>query len=265
MRVYARFDLLGSPLLALWAAGLLVAEALRPRRTQQAPRLRRYRTHAALGTVAAVVERAAVVPALMAAAHIGERKKWGLLRRLPPGAARNLLGVLALDLGMYAWHRMNHRVGVLWRFHGVHHADLALDITTAPRLHPGELLGSIPVRCAQLLVIGASPRLVLGYELLIQAAALFHHSNLALGDRASSVFMTPLLHTRHHAAVEEQRNVNWGIVLSLWDKLFGSFDPRPARDPRLGIEQVRASLTAPALWLLPFRSRITSRVPTMLE
>jgi len=250
MRIFPRFDILGSPLLALWGAGLLAAEWLRPRRPNT-PRWPRYRTQLALGVLSAAVERGLVVPALVSAAALAQRKRWGLFRRLQPGAARGICEIVALDLGMYAWHRMSHRLGPFWRFHAVHHSDLALDLTTAPRLHIGELLASIPVRSAQIILLGARPGSVLAYELLMQAAALFHHSNLAGGDALSRLLMTPKLHTRHHAVLAAERDVNWGIVLSVWDRLFGSFAEQPARDPRLGIEAVREPLEAFRLWTLP--------------
>lgn len=256
MRVYPRFDLLGSPLLALCGVGLLIAEALRPRRSPTRPRWPRYRTQLALGALSAAAERAVVVPALVAVAELAERRRWGLFQHLPLGAARSPLELLALDLGMYAWHRMSHQLGPLWRLHAVHHTDLALDITTAPRLHVGELLASIPVRSAQVLLLGARPRSVLAYELLMQAAALFHHANLASGDAVSFVLMTPGLHTRHHAAIAAERDVNWGIVLSVWDRLFGTYAAAPACDPRLGTESARSPLGAFRLWALPFRESI---------
>ena len=64
------------------------------------------------------------------------------------------LAVLLLDVWTYAWHRLNHRVPLLWRFHRVHHADAEMDVTTAGRFHTGEIVlssllrDSAPRRCS---------------------------------------------------------------------------------------------------------------------
>jgi sterol desaturase/sphingolipid hydroxylase (fatty acid hydroxylase superfamily) len=123
------------------------------------------------------------------------------------------------------------------------------------------LLSSIPLRSAQLFVIGPSERTVIAYELLMQLASMFYHSDLDLGARADAVagrlLMTPRLHTRHHSATRAERDCNWGVVSSIWDRLFGTFDARAARDPRLGVGSERKieALHLRRLLSLPRRSR----------
>ncbi|HKP63630.1 MAG TPA: sterol desaturase family protein [Polyangiales bacterium] len=248
----------GAPLLAIAACALGASELARPLRPRTASRTRRWPINGVLGVLAAAVERGLVVGGLAYLSRRAARRRWGVLPRLRLGAAaESALALLALDAGMYLWHRLNHRLPLLWRFHAVHHTDLDLDFTTAARLHPGELLLSLPVRGAQLLVLGAGERSVLAYEGLMQLASLFYHSDVDLGARLERVlgswFMTPALHTRHHAATQAERDCNWGVVLSLWDRALGSFDPRPATDHRIGTSE-RRSLTPRQLWTLPWRS-----------
>jgi sterol desaturase/sphingolipid hydroxylase (fatty acid hydroxylase superfamily) len=237
------FDMLGTPLLAGWTTVLAAAEIVRPVRQAPLPRRLRWWQNLRLGTTAAAVERLLVIPSLLTVTRAVERQGWGISTMLPRGVARNAAAFLMLDLGMYGWHRWSHRLPFFWRFHRVHHTDLGLDLTTAVRLHPAELMMSVAIRGVQVALIGPSPTVALLYELAMQAAAMFHHSNVDLtswGDGTiGHLFMTPKLHERHHAATAEERDCNWGIVLSMWDRLFGSYERAPARDPRLGVEQTR--------------------------
>jgi sterol desaturase/sphingolipid hydroxylase (fatty acid hydroxylase superfamily) len=258
-------DVLGTPAVGLWAGTLHLGERRRPlRRTERA--WSRWVANAALGLMAGAVERVLVLPALTLAARHAARREWGLLPRcLPQGIVRDVVALVALDCGVYAWHRLSHECAPFWRLHRVHHTDLALDLTTTIRLHPGELVASIVVRGAQVLLLGPSVRAVATYELLLQAASTFHHANLDLGatiDRQiGRVFMTPRLHARHHSATPDERAGNWGVVLSLWDRLFGSYDARPARDPRLGTATARdpRRLRARALLTMPWSHEAAAR------
>lgn len=234
----------GTGLLVASFAALVLAEWGRPLRRRVEPRARRWPVNASLGIIAAGFERGLVVGALAAASSFAARHRVGLHRcEALPRAVRSAAALLGLDLGMYVWHRMSHQVPVLWRFHAVHHTDLDLDLTTAARLHPGELLLSIPVRSLHVLLLGATLREVLGYELLMQLASLFYHADVNLGANverwSGTVWMTPGLHTRHHSATRSVRDCNWGVVLTIWDRVFNSLERQPARDEALGIANVR--------------------------
>src|SRR5439155_21547259 len=86
----------------------------------------------ALGGPLAV--RLTLVPVGVAVAGAAERGGFGLLHWLAaPAALAWPAGLLLLDYPMYVWHRLNHRVPLLWRFHLVHHSDLDLDVWTALR------------------------------------------------------------------------------------------------------------------------------------
>ena len=241
MKPVRAFDWFGTGALVANALGLALLEFARPLRRRTSPRRKRWPTNAALGSIASAVERGLVVGALVAASRFATRRRFGLQRcTWLPQPARTLAALLALDAGAYAWHRANHRIAALWRFHAVHHTDLDLDLSTAARLHPGELLLSIPVRVAQVVLAGASERQVMAYELFMQLASLSYHADVDYGPAlerfARAIWMTPSLHTRHHSATRSERDCNWGVVLTIWDRLYGTYDDRPAADPRIGIE-----------------------------
>lgn len=137
------------------------------------------------------------------------------------------VGLLGLDAVSYFWHRANHRVPLLWRFHQVHHADASFHVTTALRFHPGELLLALPVRLAAILALGVPPEGVLLFELVFGVANLLEHGNFDLPRRlepvAQSLFITPALHRAHHASDWRELDTNFGTVLSTWDRLARTF------------------------------------------
>ena len=156
-----------------------------------------------------------------------EARGIGLLARAGArGWLAAALAVLALDAVAYAWHRANHRVRLLWRFHQVHHADASFHVTTALRFHPGELLLALPVRLSVILLLGVPPAGVLVFELAFGVANLVEHANLELPRRIElpvrRVLVTPALHRGHHVADWRELDTNFGTILSIWDRLAGT-------------------------------------------
>lgn len=142
------------------------------------------------------------------------------------GWASPLVAFLGLDLFCYLWHRANHRVRWLWRFHRVHHADSAMDVTTAGRFHVGELGMAALVRLPLLYGLGVSTSLLLTYETTLLAVSMFHHANVRLGPWDAvlqTLLVTPGMHSIHHSRDPGHFDRNFSSVLSIWDRLFGTF------------------------------------------
>lgn len=137
-----------------------------------------------------------------------------------------LLDLLLLDLWIYWWHRINHLLPFLWRFHEVHHLDETLDASSALRFHFGEVILSAMVRAVVIVVLSVPLKSVVIFEIVIAFSALFHHSNLRLPQRferlLSWVVVTPSIHWVHHHAVQRDTDSNYATVLSIWDRIFGS-------------------------------------------
>ncbi len=135
--------------------------------------------------------------------------------------------VVGLDLLSYAWHRANHQIRFLWRFHRVHHADADYHVSTALRFHPGELLLALPVRLAAIAILGAPPVAVVAFEAIFGIANVLEHGNFDLPQRLEHVigrvFVTPALHRRHHSTERRERDSNYGTVFSFWDRLARTF------------------------------------------
>jgi len=169
------------------------------------------------------------------------------------------LDFLLLDFWLYWWHRANHVVPLLWRFHEVHHLDRFLDTTSAGRFHLGEVIASALVRAVVIVVLGVPFATVIAFETLILASAIFHHSNLRLPRWVeaplSLVVITPSIHWVHHHAVRRDTDSNYGTVLSLWDRLFGSRSrTRRSSTMKIGTEG-RSERDFPGLLASPFAAR----------
>lgn len=153
-----------------------------------------------------------------------------------------ILDLLILDCLIYWWHRFNHMIPVLWRFHEIHHLDETLDTTTALRFHWGEVLLSAGVRALIILSLDFPIESVLIFETQVLLAAIFAHSNLRLPTRLERalgwVVITPAIHWVHHHAVRRDTDSNYGNLFSFWDRIFGSFSPnRREPDMKIGVER----------------------------
>ena len=173
-----------------------------------------------------------------------------------PGLAIDLL---LLDAWIYWWHRANHEVPLLWRFHEVHHLDTFLDTTSALRFHAGEVLLSALVRAGVIFVLAVPLAHVVVFETLIVLAAIFHHSNVNLPERLERILswliVTPSIHWVHHHAVRADTDSNYSTVLSVWDRLFTTRSPnRRQPDMPIGVEG-RDEEVLTRLVVRPFRAR----------
>ena len=170
-----------------------------------------------------------------------------------------VLDLLLLDAWIYAWHRLNHALPILWRFHEVHHLDETLDTTTALRFHFGEVVLSALVRSLVIWLLAIPLVTVAIFETLVVLFALFQHSNLKLPSPfeswLSKLIVTPKLHWVHHHALREDTDSNYATMLSVWDILFRSRSPNARRDDMvLGVERKR-EMDLIGLLMSPFRSR----------
>ena len=141
-----------------------------------------------------------------------------------------LAGIVAFvlfDLWMYVWHRANHEIPFLWRFHQVHHTDTAMDATTVLRFHPGEMLISSLLNPLIFIALGMGLAAVTVYKSVMIAIILFHHSNVRVPQRLDNalrrLIVPPSMHRVHHSKIPSETNTNYGTVFSFWDRLFRSF------------------------------------------
>jgi sterol desaturase/sphingolipid hydroxylase (fatty acid hydroxylase superfamily) len=212
---------------AAFLAAVLIASLLQ--RLAPHARLRgSWRVNVALWLVDAIVIGAVCGACAFTAAGWAARQRFGLLNHAGVGAwAAIPVTIVLLDLVSYGWHRGTHGVPLLWRFHQVHHSDPGFTVSTGVRFHPGELLLSLPVRLAAVVLIGASVEAVLIFEVIFTFANLIEHGDINAPrdiERAlGRLLVTPALHRRHHTKVGPARDTNFGTIFSMWDRLFATY------------------------------------------
>lgn len=219
-------DLPTRTVLLVLAVGLalFVLERLVPLRRATRSLLGRLLVNLAVSAIAFGAALAVVRPAAERAFGWTDAEPFGLLHLVALPAPLELAAAfLLMDLSFYYWHRLNHEVPFLWRFHNVHHFDPDLDVSTAFRFHFGEIALSAGLRVVQVVLIGLSGWAFAAYELAFQANTLFHHSNVRLPIRVeralNRLLVTPRMHGIHHSQVERETNSNYGVVLPWWDRL----------------------------------------------
>ncbi len=168
------------------------------------------------------------------------------------------LDILLLDLWIYWWHRANHELPFLWRFHSVHHLDETLDTSSALRFHFGEVVLSALVRGVVIVVFDLPLASVLLFEAIVLASAIFHHSDAKLPARLeaalSKVIITPSIHWIHHHAIRADTDSNYGTIFSFWDPLFRSRSgTERSPDMPIGVEGMK-DRSLPRLITTPLRS-----------
>ena len=233
---------------------MALAEWLAPKRRQHVPKLLRWSNNLALVAVDSFLLRLVLPLTAAAFAAAVQIKGYGLLNTFAlPSWLSLVLSLLALDLAIYAQHVVFHKVPVLWRLHRMHHADTEIDVTTGLRFHPVEILLSMALKFAVIALIGAPPAAVLLFEIILNGAALFNHSNVRLPARVDALLrlfiVTPDMHRVHHSDVRTETDSNYGFNLPWWDRMFGTYVAEPAKGQQgmtIGLSQFRSPRE---LWL----------------
>lgn len=139
----------------------------------------------------------------------------------------SILGFVLLDLAIYFQHVYSHKWTLLWRFHRVHHLDLDLDVTSAVRFHPIEILYSGVFKVLIILFLGINPESVLAFEIVLSSMAIFNHANLHIPAALEKVLrffvVTPQMHIIHHSVERFESDTNFGFNFSCWDFLFKTY------------------------------------------
>lgn len=211
--------------MALW-------ELVAPRRSLSVSKAGRWASNIGIVVVNTLLLRLLFPAAAVGMALTAEQSGWGLLHHVSlPAPLAFLVAVIVFDLAIYLQHVMFHAVPALWRLHRVHHADLDFDVTTGARFHPIEIILSMLIKFAVIVVIGPPVAAVIVFEVLLNGMAMFNHSNIRLPlvvDRVlRAVVVTPDMHRVHHSVEDDETNSNFGFNLSLWDRVFGTYRAQP--------------------------------------
>jgi len=251
-------------LMALW-------EIRAPVRTLLLSKGLRWKNNLSLVALNTLLLRLLFPVAAVGMAAFAAERGWGVLNysALPLWLAI-VVSVIVLDFVIWLQHVMVHAIPVLWRLHRVHHADPDYDLTTGARFHPIEILLSMLIRFAGIVVLGPPVVAVILFEVLLNATSMFNHGNVSLPARVDRVLrwfvVTPDMHRVHHSVEDDETNSNFGFSLPWWDRLFGTYrdQPRGGHEGMTigihGYSQPRDVTWLSGLLALPFRGRISGYV-----
>jgi sterol desaturase/sphingolipid hydroxylase (fatty acid hydroxylase superfamily) len=232
----------------------------RPRRQLGDARRGRWPTNLGLALVNAIAVRVLAGGALFSAATFAADRGVGVMHWVPvPMWLGWIVTVLALDFAVYLQHVVFHALPILWRLHRVHHADLGFDATTGVRFHPIEILISVALKAAVVVLLGAVPWAAVAFEILLSSSSLFNHGNVAIAEgvdrRLRWFVVTPDMHRIHHSSRVVETNSNFGFSFSWWDRLCGTYRREPALGQlglEIGLSEYREPLHLGRLLVLPF-------------
>jgi len=212
---------------------MLLFQRVWPRRNLAANGAARMLHNLLLFVVNAVLMRFAVPIAIVGVASWANLKGIGIFNFIVmPHWLAVLLCVVLLDFAIYWQHVATHKFPILWKMHKVHHADANMDVTTAVRFHPLELLLSLFYKTICVILLGPPVVAVIIFELLLFIGPAFNHSNVTLPywlDRLlRTTIATPDTHRAHHSILIAEQNTNYGFFIIWWDKLFNTYTEEPA-------------------------------------
>lgn len=233
---------------------MAIWEVWSPRRRVEVPRLLRWSNNLALIVIDSIAVRLLFPLAAVGLALTLQTKGWGLFNVIDlPSWLEVLIAVVLLDFAIYVQHVLFHHVPVLWRLHRMHHADIEIDVTTGLRFHPLEIVLSMAFKLVLVLLLGPAAIAVLIFEVVLNASALFNHSNIQLPKHVDAVLrliiVTPDMHRVHHSIIPVETNSNYGFNVPWWDRLLGTYIAQPKAghdDMLIGIELFR---TRRELWI----------------
>ena len=246
-------------------------EVLAPRRALGVSKAWRWTNNLAIVFLNTALVRVLFPTTAVALALTAGAQRWGVLNFLElPAWLEVVVAVVALDFAIWLQHVVFHAVPALWRVHRMHHADLDYDVTTGARFHPIEILLSMLIKFATILVLGPPAVAVLIFEVALNATSMFNHGNVRLPQALDRLLrlavVTPDMHRVHHSIEDHETNSNFGFNLSVWDRLFGTYKAQPdAGHERMtiGIREHRDEREVdrlPGMLALPFRGAVTDYV-----
>ena len=242
-------------------------EIFAPRRVLTVSKAVRWANNLGLVLLNTVLLRLMFPAAAVGMAAFTSAQGWGLLNHFEVPILLSVpIAVIGMDFVIWLQHVVVHAVPALWRLHRVHHADLDYDLTTGARFHPIEIVLSMLIKFATIMVLGPPVIAVMIFEVVLNAMAMFNHGNvrlpLALDSLLRRVIVTPDMHRVHHSVEDDEANSNFGFNLSVWDRLFGTYRDQPRGGQlgmTIGIHRYRDPVQVdrlPGMLMLPFIGKV---------
>jgi ornithine lipid hydroxylase len=141
-----------------------------------------------------------------------------------PLAAQLLLALVVTEFCTYWFHRVSHLTNLGWRLHATHHGTNQVYWLNSTRFHALELTVRTACQVGPLILLGCPPETFLVYGVFTISHGWIQHSNVNFHSGVLDFFLaTPRNHRWHHSTVLAEANNNYGVILTLWDHVFGSY------------------------------------------
>ncbi|MEM6619280.1 MAG: sterol desaturase family protein [Pseudomonadota bacterium] len=158
-----------------------------------------------------------------------------------------LLVVFLADIFYYWEHRIAHEVRVLWTQHAVHHSSRDMNMVTAVRFGPLEGLWSLIIHIPLALMGFAPEAIILGVVAVLAYQTWLHTELIGKLGPLEKVLNTPSHHRVHHGCDEKYLDKNYGGILIIWDRLWGTFQAEE-ETPRYGLARDFDSRNPVRVW-----------------
>ncbi|MFK7901203.1 MAG: sterol desaturase family protein [Nitratireductor sp.] len=242
---------------------LAVLEYLVPRRELRPLKAKRWFTNWAITIIDSLVLRYVVKIVAVGGAVWAITNGFGLFNIVEaPYWLAFIVSFLVLDFAVWLSHVASHKIPIFWRIHRMHHSDVDIDVTTAIRFHPIEIILSMIYKYGVVLLLGAPVAAVLVFEIVLNGGAMFNHSNLKLPlwlDKwLRLIIVTPDMHRVHHSSEPVETDSNYGFNISVWDRMFKTYIDQPKLghdEMQIGLKEWQDEKPARLDWslLVPFR------------
>jgi sterol desaturase/sphingolipid hydroxylase (fatty acid hydroxylase superfamily) len=239
-----------------------VWEVVAPRRALRVSKRSRWFVNLSITFLNSLVGRYLLPVTATGLALSAQAQGWGIMNYFGvPSLLAGVISIVILDAAIYAQHFFFHKIRFFWYFHGMHHTDLDIDVTTGARFHPAEIAISLVIKMGLIILVGIPAWSFLLFEILLNGTSMFNHSNVRVNAKIDRflrlILVTPDMHRVHHSVIIKEHDSNFGFNLPWWDRIFGTYKSQPTaghdsmviglanfRDPR--------GLTLPRLLTLPF-------------
>lgn len=134
-------------------------------------------------------------------------------------------------------HWVRHKVTVFWHFHVIHHSQREMNLFTDLRVHSVEYVIAQGITFVPLFLFPLTHPAIMGYGAVMMWYTRLIHANVRTNfGPLRHVLVSPQYHRVHHSMELQHRDKNFGVILTVWDRMFGTMHPRFDEYPVTGVD-----------------------------
>lgn len=196
-----------------------------------------------------------------------------------PTALQFIVALIGVDFLLWFHHWVRHHVRTFWHFHAIHHSQREMNLFTDLRVHFVEYLIAQVITFVPLFMFSLSPYAIVGVGYVTAWHTRLIHANVRTSyGPLRHMIVSPQFHRIHHSIEPRHRDKNFGVILTIWDRMFGTMYANNDEYPATGLDDVEfippadRSVTAwagtigrqiiyPFTAILPRRTRVPQPLP----